>query len=72
MSPVAVVEGDGPLILAAPHAGTEVPEALTARLNARGRALADTDWWIDRLYEGLKKPRMSRFGETDDRSDELI
>jgi len=27
---------------------------------------------FDKLYEGLKKPALSRYGETDDRSDELI
>lgn len=53
MTPAEVREGDGPVILAAPHAGTFLPEELLARLNERGRALADTDWWIDRLYDGL-------------------
>ena len=27
---------------------------------------------FDKLYEGLKKPALSRYGETDDRKDELI
>ncbi|MEP3113274.1 hypothetical protein [Nisaea sp.] len=27
---------------------------------------------IDKLYEGLKKPSLQRFGETDDREQELI
>ena len=53
MTPVTVTEGDGPLVLGVPHAGTELPEDLLARLNERGRALADTDWWVDRLYGGL-------------------
>jgi formiminoglutamase len=53
MKPVEFVEGDGPLVLAAPHAGTSVPEDIFARLNARGRELADTDWHVDRLYDGL-------------------
>lgn len=53
MTPVAVHEGDGPLILAMPHTGTFVPPAIMARLNARGQVLADTDWHIDRLYAGL-------------------
>jgi N-formylglutamate deformylase len=48
-----VEPGDGPVILAMPHGGTDMPEALSARLNANGRALADTDWHIARLYEGL-------------------
>ncbi|GHC50689.1 N-formylglutamate deformylase [Neogemmobacter tilapiae] len=49
----SVQPGDGPVILAMPHGGTDMPEALAARLNANGRALADTDWHIARLYEGL-------------------
>ena len=53
VNPVEIVEGDGPIVLAAPHAGTLVPEDILARLNARGRELADTDWWIDRLYDAL-------------------
>ena len=53
MTPFRVAEGDSPVILAQPHGGTFVPEGLAARLNSTGRALADTDWHIDRLYEGL-------------------
>jgi N-formylglutamate deformylase len=50
---VEVVEGDGPVVLGLPHAGTFVPEVVWARLNVVGRRLADTDWHIDRLYDGL-------------------
>lgn len=53
MSHVTVIRGDGPVVLGQPHGGTWVPDDLLARLNARGRMLADTDWHIDRLYEGL-------------------
>ena len=53
MSPVLVTEGDGPLILGFPHVGTHVPEAVAAALNATGAALTDTDWHVDRLYDGL-------------------
>lgn len=53
MSVVEVRPGDGPVVLAQPHGGTFVPDALMQRLNARGRGLSDTDWHIDRLYEGL-------------------
>jgi len=50
---VEVIRGDGPVVLGMPHTGTDVPPDIRARLNARGRELADTDWNIDRLYEGL-------------------
>lgn len=53
MTPFSVIQGDSPVILGMPHGGTWLPDALTARLNANGRALADTDWHIDRLYAGL-------------------
>lgn len=53
MSPVIVERGDSPVVLGMPHGGTHIPESLSSRLNAAGRAVADTDWWIDRLYAGL-------------------
>ncbi|WP_210529582.1 N-formylglutamate deformylase [Rubellimicrobium arenae] len=53
MDPVIVERGDGPLVLGFPHTGTHVPEAVRARLNARGRQLTDTDWRIEDLYGGL-------------------
>lgn len=53
MIPVRIIEGTGPIILGQPHGGTHVPNAVFARLNARGRCLADTDWHINRLYSGL-------------------
>ncbi len=45
--------GNSPLLLAQPHGGTEVPEAVLRRFNATGQALADTDWHISRLYANL-------------------
>ena len=53
MTQVSVRQGDGPIVLGVPHAGTDVPDDLRARLNERGRDLADTDWWVDRLYADL-------------------
>jgi N-formylglutamate deformylase len=53
MNKVDVITGEGPLILAQPHSGTHIPAGIEARLNERGRALADTDWHVDRLYDGL-------------------
>ncbi|MFN3615362.1 MAG: N-formylglutamate deformylase [Rubrimonas sp.] len=51
--PVVVIEGDGPVILGQPHVGTHVPDAIAAALNGTGRGLTDTDWHVDRLYDGL-------------------
>lgn len=53
MNPVAVINGEGPVILGQPHSGVFVPPAIESRLNERGRMLVDTDWHVDRLYDGL-------------------
>lgn len=53
MSFVEITEGNSPVILGFPHTGTDLPETALARLNETGRALADTDWHIHRLYGGL-------------------
>ncbi len=53
MTPVEVVRGDGPVVLGLPHTGTWLPDDVAAALNDRGRLLADTDWHVDRLYDGL-------------------
>lgn len=53
MNPVEVVRGESPVILALPHTGTQLPAAIKSKLNARGSILADTDWHIERLYDGL-------------------
>lgn len=53
MRPVETVPGDSPVILGLPHTGLHVPDAILATFNATGRALADTDWNIHRLYADL-------------------
>ncbi|MGQ2909717.1 MAG: N-formylglutamate deformylase [Aliihoeflea sp.] len=53
MKPVSVIQGTSPVILGMPHVGTYVPDAVAVKLNAEGRRLRDTDWHIDRLYDGL-------------------
>ncbi len=53
MKMVEVERGTGPIVLGLPHTGTWLPDDVAARLNDLGRALADTDWHIDRLYDGL-------------------
>ena len=53
MDPVETVRGDSPLILGLPHTGLHVPDAILETFNETGRALADTDWNIHRLYADL-------------------
>ncbi len=53
MTPVEVASGDGPVVLGLPHTGTHIPADIMSRLTPRGAGLADTDWHIERLYDGL-------------------
>ena len=50
---IKVESGNSPLVLAQPHGGTWIPPGILNRLNPQGRAIADTDWHINRLYDGL-------------------
>ncbi|WP_425046386.1 N-formylglutamate deformylase [Primorskyibacter sp. S87] len=53
MNVVSVTRRDGPIVLGRPHGGTWLPDELLDRLTPRGQGLADTDWHINRLYDGL-------------------
>lgn len=53
MEPTHIIRGEGPLILAIPHSGVRAPDSVKQGLNETGQLLADTDWHVDRLYEGL-------------------
>jgi N-formylglutamate deformylase len=48
-----VKQGSSPVILSFPHTGTEVPADILEKLSDNGRILADTDWHIEKLYDGL-------------------
>lgn len=50
---IDITRGDSPLILGLPHTGTQIPPDCAEGLNEVGRALADTDWHIHQLYDGL-------------------
>lgn len=51
--PFCTRQGGSPLVLAIPHAGTHIPDDVRVALNDTGRALSDTDWHMDRVYDGL-------------------
>jgi len=53
MSPVTVTTGNSPVVLGMPHTGTWLPTEIFEKLNDNGKKLADTDWHIDQLYDGL-------------------
>jgi len=56
------VENFGPLLVESDLAGNSLFEQNNKEINAT----------IDKLYEGLRKPSLSRYGETDNKRDELI
>ena len=56
------IERFGPLLVESDLKGNSLFEKNNRQINAK----------IERLYDGLKQPSLSRFGETNDRSDELI
>lgn len=53
MNPATIIRGDSPVILGQPHSGLYIPPEIEAKLNDAGRARLDTDWRVDRLYDGL-------------------
>jgi N-formylglutamate deformylase len=53
MMPVEIYQGDSPLVLGLPHTGTYVPKEIFERLTPLGKTLSDTDWHIEKLYDGL-------------------
>ena len=56
------VENFGPFIVESDLAGNSLFEQQSKQINSK----------LDALYEGLKPPALSRYGETDERKDELI
>ena len=68
MDPYRFTVGDAPLLVSMPHVGTHVPEAIAAGMTEAARALPDTDWHVDRLYDfaaglgaGVIAARWSRY-----------
>ena len=53
MQLVKILEGNSPIILTQPHGGTYIPSDLLYKYNDLGLLRSDTDWYINRLYEGL-------------------
>ncbi len=43
--------GHNAVIVNVPHAGTFIPDDIARLLTSEGRAVRDTDWHVDRLYE---------------------
>ena len=48
-----LTQGDTPVLVSVPHAGTHLTPQVEAGLSHRGLSLIDTDWHIPRLYDFL-------------------
>lgn len=53
MTPFKFRAGRSPLLVSMPHTGTCVPPEIEERLTPAARALPDTDWHLERLYDFL-------------------
>ncbi|MGE5952403.1 MAG: N-formylglutamate deformylase [Qipengyuania vulgaris] len=53
MNPVTIQRGSSPIVLAEPHSGTWLPDDVREALVPEALVLADTDWRIPELYDGL-------------------
>jgi len=49
-----MTQGNAPLLVSFPHAGTEIPDALAARLTPEALLRADVDWHLPRLYDFVR------------------
>ncbi len=47
----SLARGDSAVIVNVPHAGTRLPDGLSARFTAAALELPDTDWHVDKLYD---------------------
>src|SRR4051794_30549532 len=45
-----LIQGSAPLLVSFPHAGTEIPETLAARMTPAALERADVDWHLPKLY----------------------
>ncbi len=59
--------GRVPLLVSMPHVGTLVPDDIAARMTEPARALPDTDWHVDQLYEFLDDLGAASLGATHSR-----
>jgi N-formylglutamate deformylase len=53
MEPYRFRAGRAPLLVSMPHTGTLVPEEILRRMTRAAKALPDTDWHLERLYDFL-------------------
>lgn len=67
-STYSLTTGDIGMLISMPHNGQQIPESIAETMTSEGKAVADTDWYIDKLYDfatsmGIYtlKPKYSRY-----------
>jgi len=50
----ALTRGAAPLVVSFPHAGTEIPDELAARMTPEALQRADVDWHLPQLYDFVR------------------
>jgi N-formylglutamate deformylase len=53
------IAGNLPLLVSIPHAGTEIPPEIAARMTPKALQLQDTDWHLPKLYAFLQERGVS-------------
>ena len=51
---IIVERGSGPLLLCLPHAGSDIPPAISTRLSATGRLQTDLSWRLEQVFDIAK------------------
>jgi N-formylglutamate deformylase len=62
-----LVQGTSPLVVNVPHAGTLVPDSVSQRLTRAARALPDTDWHVEKLYDFVTRQGVTLMTATQSR-----
>ncbi len=63
MEPYRFTPGAAPLLVSMPHVGTHLPAGIAGRMTEAARAVPDTDWHVDRLYDFLGPDSPDRLGD---------
>ncbi len=55
MQPFELIQGEGPVLITVPHAGTGLAPGMAERMTDDALRLPDTDWHVDALYQGAMR-----------------